>query len=114
MDFWIYHIKIYQNVPPITKTHRRYPKISRFVLATGKHQKFFVKLNKNNNKKKMPPLKYWEMGFPIYQIQMYEKTPPIVNYKDITQEIRKFVLQTEKHQKSGKKWTKCNKKKKIL
>ena len=43
------------------------------------------------------------MGFPIYQIQMYEKTPPIVNYKDITQEIRKFVLQTEKHQKSGKK-----------
>ena len=40
------------------------------------------------------------MGLPIYQIQMYQKAPPIVNHTNITQEIPKLVSATEKYEKS--------------
>ena len=30
------------------------------------------------------------MGFPIYQIKMYQKAPPITKYIKITQEITHF------------------------
>ena len=42
------------------------------------------------------------MGLPIYQIKMYQKTPPITKHTKNTQEIYKLVLAIEKYLKSLK------------
>ena len=67
-------MQMYQKTEPYNKTHWHYSKIPKLVLATGKPEKSSQKVNKIFKKYIeifQQPLQYWEMGLPIYQIQMY-------------------------------------------
>ena len=44
------------------------------------------------------------MGLPIFQIQIYQKAPPITKHSKFSQEILKLVLATEKYQEALKKF----------
>ena len=93
---------MYQKALPVTKhtdVTKESPNLSK-QLENIKTLNKKSRKSKKNIKNLEPALKYWEVVLPIYQIQMYEKAPLIVNYADIKQEIVKFVLATGKQQKS--------------
>ena len=47
-------------------------------------------------------MQYWEMDLPIYQIQMYQKAPPITKHTNVTQKSPNL----SQHLKTSKVFTK--------
>ena len=82
---------MYQKAPPVMNM-LALPKSPQSCPSDWETSKVLTKSQQNLKK-----IKYGEMGLPIYQIQMYQKVPPRVNYTDITQEIHKLELITKKY-----------------
>ena len=82
MGIPICQIQMQQNAPPIVKQTDITQK-----LPNWSKQLENIKSQQNLRRKIKileQPLQYWEMGLPIYQIEMYEKAPPIAKYTKIT------------------------------
>ena len=112
---------MYQKSPPITKhtgITQKSPNLSKQLENIKSLNKKSTK-SKKDIKKLEQPLKYWEIGLPNYQIQMYEKALLIVNYTDNYYRNPQICLgnwKTSKvsKKKKKKKSTKSNKDIKIL
>ena len=82
-------IQTYEKEPPIMK----YTDITKkFVNFSQQLENIKTLQEKSIKYKKIiktleQPLQYWEMGVPTYQIQMYQKAPPITKYTNITQKF---------------------------